>query len=87
MIHLLHSYDIVETSNGWRNIIDIRNIVRLRYTLDIKTKLTENERLAAVIVGYLEMRRLITWRIVVGDVERIDEIADEMHKCSLKLTA
>ena len=77
---IAHSYDIVATSNGWRNIIDIRNIVRLRYTLDIKTKLTENERLAAIIVGYLEMRRLITWRIVVGDVERLDEVADEMHK-------
>ena len=77
---IAHSYDIVATSNGWRNIIDIRNIVRLRYALDIKAKLTENERLAAIIVGYLEMRRLITWRIVVGDVERLDEVADEMHK-------
>ena len=54
--------------------------MRLRYTLDIKTELVENERLAAIIVGYLEMRRLITWRIVVGDVERLDEVADEMHK-------
>ena len=73
-------YDIVATSNGFRNIIDVRNIVRLRYTLDIKTKLTENERLAAIIVGYLEMRRLATWRIVVGDVARLDEVADQMHK-------
>ena len=77
---IAQQYDIVATSNGWRNIIDIRNIVRLRYTLDIKTELTENERLAAIIIGYLEMRRLITWRIVVGYVERLDEVADEMHK-------
>jgi hypothetical protein len=26
------------------------------------------------------MRRLITWRIVAGDVEKLDEVADEMHK-------
>ena len=77
---IAQQFDIVATSNGWRNIIDIRNIVRLRYTLDIKTELTENERLAAIIIGYLEMRRLITWRIVVGDVERLDEVADEMFK-------
>ena len=76
---IAHSYDTLATSNGWRNIIDIRKIVRLRYTLDIKTKLTENERLAAIIVGYLEMRRLITWRIVVGDIDRLDEVADGMH--------
>ena len=60
--------------------MDIRNIVRLHYTLEIKTILIENERLAAIIIGYLEMRQLITWRIVVGDVERLDEVADEMHK-------
>ena len=76
---IANSYDIIATSNGWSNIIDIRNIVRLCYTLDIKTKLTENERLATIIVGYLEMRRLITWRIVVGDVEMLDEVADELH--------
>ena len=73
-------YERVGTSNSGRSIIDIRNVVRLHYTLEIKTKLIENERLAAIIVGYLEMRRLITWRIVVGDVERLDEVADEMHK-------
>ena len=77
---IAHTYDIVATSNGWRNIMDIRNVVRLHYTFDVKTKLIENERLAAIIVGYLAMRRLITWRIVVGDVERLDEVADEMHK-------
>ena len=76
-------YDTVVTSFGWREIMDIRNIVRLCYTLDIKTELTElneNERLAAITVGYLEMRRLATWRIGVGDVARLDEVADEMHK-------
>ena len=77
---IAHTYDIEGTSNGWRNIMDIRNVVRLHYTLDVKTKSVENKRLAAIIVGYLEMRRLITCRIVVGDVERLDEVADEMHK-------
>ena len=76
-------YEVVGTSFGCNEIMDIRNVVRLCYTLDIKTELTElaeNERLAAIIVGYLEMRRLITWRIVIGDVEKLDEVADEMHK-------
>ena len=76
-------YEVVGTSFGCNEIMDIRDVVRLCYTLDIKTELTElaeNERLAAIIVGYLEMRRLITWRIVIGDVEKLDEVADEMHK-------
>ena len=77
---IAHTYDIIATSNGWRNIIDISNIVRVHYIFDLKTELIENERLAAIIVGYLEMRRLITFRIVVGDVARLEEIAEEMHK-------
>ena len=77
---IAHTYDVIATSNGWRNIIGISNIVRVHYIFDLKTKLTENERLAAIIVSYLEMRRLITWRIVVDDVERLDEVAEEMHK-------
>ena len=71
---------LIGASIGWCRIVDIKNVVRLRYTLDIKTKLVENERLAAIIVGYLELRRFITWRIMVGDVENLDEVADEMHK-------
>ena len=77
---IANTYDMVVRSNGLPNIMDIRNVVRLHYTLDFKTKLIENERLAAIIVGYLAMRRLMTWRIVVGDVEKVDEVADEMHK-------
>ena len=75
-----HTYDIVSTSNGWLNIMDIKNVLRLHYTFDVKKKLIENERLAAIIVGYLAMRRLIAWRIVAGDVKRLNEVADEMHK-------
>jgi hypothetical protein len=60
--------------------MDLRNVVRLHYTLAIKTKLVENEILTAIIVGYLAMRRLISWRIVIGDVERLEEVADEMYK-------
>ena len=70
---------LVGTSIGWRTIFDIRNVVRLHYTLD-RTKSVEKERLAAIIVGYLAMRRFITWSIMVGDVEKLDEVADEMHK-------
>ena len=76
---------LIGTSVGWCRIFDIKNVVRLHYTLRIKTKLVENERLAAIIVGYLELRRFITWRMVIGDVAMLEEIAEEMHKVFFKV--
>ena len=74
-------YDTVGTSNGWRNVVNVKNIVRIHYALGKENNAAGNETLAAIIGGYLAMRRLITWKIVIGDICGLQEAADEIDKC------
>ena len=73
-------YDSVGTNNGWRNVVNVKNIVQIHYALDKENNSSRNEKLAAIIGGYLAMRRLITWKIVIGDICGLQEAADEINK-------
>ena len=75
-MHVRHCGD----ENGWRNGVNVKNIVRIHYALDKENNAARNEILAAIIGGYLAMRRLITWKIVIGDICGLQEAADEINK-------
>lgn len=77
-------YDTIGTSYGWRNVANIQNIVRVNFFLDGAAGLAKNEMLGAIIVGYLAMRRIITWKIVIGDICNFDKAAEQMYGVLIK---
>ena len=69
-------HDTVATSNGWRIIADIRKIVRLKFFSHQQCGVLQNGMLAVIIGGCLAIKRLITWKIVIGDGKNLYQAAE-----------
>jgi hypothetical protein len=75
-------YDTVGASNGWRSPADTTKIMRLKYGISPVNKSTDDDLTVAIVVGYLLVKRVIAWKIVLGDYVGIDRVVDIMGQCA-----
>ena len=56
--------------------------MKLKYGISTVNKSTDDDLTVAIVVGYLLVKRVIAWKIVLGDYVGIERVIDIMGQCA-----